>query len=496
MSIKVKLYMSYLAMAVVPLILLTLFMLILIFAAGNQDLREITDAKRNESFNQAMIYGELLYVLREQPERLDEVAYLSEMQRKLSEQWAGMLLIKAGAVQTVSPFLQELSPNANWQGIVDESKEVLFLDLFRFQSERVPFQYADGAEGLVVIYYRSEPVPIFWHPLTLAAGLLFVCLTSLLLTYFVSRSIIRPIRALRSAVLRIKDGDLSDELPSPRSKFGKQRKQNEIAQLAAAFEDMRVRLKQSIDQSLQYEENRKLLLSHISHDLKTPISAIKGYVEGIMDGIANTDEKRSRYMETIYRKASDMDQLIDELFLFSKLDLHKVAYDFKRVDMNRYMKHLAEEQRFDLEKSGVRLIYEQQTQEPLIVAADPDKLYRVFINMLDNSVKYMLHNDEGRERQVRLSIGRERQAAIITIEDNGPGIDPQDLPYIFEGFYRAEQSRNSESGGSGLGLAIVQQMISGHGGEVWAENKQDGGARFCIRLPLAADAESEGGEDT
>ncbi|MCR2805103.1 sensor histidine kinase [Paenibacillus soyae] len=491
MSIKVKLYMSYLAMAIVPVILLCLFMLFLFFAGNEQDLREFTEAQKNESFNQAIVYGELLYVLREQQEKMDDPAYLSGLQEKLSMQWAGILLTRDGIVSEISPFLEGMSADEDWQHVVDEGKNELFLDLYRFKSQRIPFVYTDGSEGEAIIYYRSEPVPIFWHPLSIAASLLFVGLTSLLLTYFVSRSIIRPIRSLRAAALRIKDGDLSYEFQEELTR--KAAKQNEISQLASAFEEMRIRLKQSIDQSLQYEENRKLLLSHISHDLKTPISAIKGYVEGIMDGIANTDEKRIRYMETIYRKASDMDQLIDELFLFSKLDLHKVAYDFKLVDMIKYMNHLAEEQRFDMEKAGVRLQFEVVADEPLLVAADPDKLYRVFTNMLDNSVKYMLDDGGNSDHLVLLRVGKENGFAKIEIEDTGPGIDPSDLPHIFEGFYRAEQSRNSETGGSGLGLAIVSQIVSGHGGEVWAENKADGGARFCIKLPLAAEEESEGG---
>ena len=490
MSIKVRLYMSYLAMAIVPVILMIFFLLFLFLAGDKQDWREFREAQRNESFNQAIVYGELLYVLREQQVKMDDPAYLNELQEKLSEQWAGMLLTRNGVVIGVSPFLKRLSPDTNWQEIVDKAKDELFLELYQFKSNRVPFSFTDGSEGEAIIYYRSEPVPIFWHPLSLAAGLLFVCLTSLLLTYFVSRGIIRPIRSLRSAALRIKDGDLTHELYMEQK--DKCRKQDEIAQLASAFEEMRIRLKQSIDQSLQYEENRKLLLSHISHDLKTPISAIKGYVEGIRDGIANTDEKRSRYMQTIYRKAPDMDQLIDELFLFSKLDLHKVAFDFKSVDMNKYVAHLAEEQRFDLEKSGVRLRLEAGTDEPLTVAADPDKLYRVFTNMLGNSVKYMLQSGEEREHLVSLRVSKEGGFAKIEIEDTGPGIDPADLPHIFDGFYRAEQSRNSETGGSGLGLAIVKKIVNGHGGEVWAENKLDGGARFRIMLPLIT--ESEGGE--
>ncbi|RIX51741.1 sensor histidine kinase [Paenibacillus nanensis] len=490
MSIKIKLYMSYLAMAIVPVILLMLFMLFLFFAGNNQDLREFTEAQKNESFNQAIIYGELLYVLRDESEKMEDPAYISGMQQRLSEQWAGFLLTKDGVITDVSPFLNELSPDEDWQRIADEERDELRLKHYRFKSKAIAFPFKDGSEGELLLYYRLEPVPIFWHRVTMAAGLIIVCLTGLLLTYFVSRSIIRPIRSLRAAALKIKDGDLSQELRPQKPVGGGN--QNEIDQLSAAFEEMRIRLKHSIEQSLQYEDNRKMLLSHISHDLKTPISAIKGYVEGIMDGIANTEEKRQRYMQTIYRKASDMDQLIDELFLFSKLDMHKVVFDFKTVDIARYLEYLLDEQRFEMEKSDVKLLFQDASEGPMLAAVDPDKLYRVFTNMLNNSVKYMLHDGAPREHQVTVKVRKEKDFAKIEIEDTGPGIDAEDLPYIFDGFYRAEQSRNSETGGSGLGLAIVKQIVEGHGGIVWAENRNSGGARFCIKLPLMS--ENQGGD--
>ncbi|WP_259391546.1 cell wall metabolism sensor histidine kinase WalK [Paenibacillus sp. 1011MAR3C5] len=481
MSIKVKLYMSYLAMAFVPVILLMLFMLFIFFAGEKQDLREFTEAKQNESFNQAIIYGELSYVIREDTAKLENDIFVQGLQERLKEQWAGFVLTRSGEVTEVSPFLQDLSPDEDWKALADQPPEQMSFRLYRFTSHEIGFAYPDGSPGTMVLFHRTEPVPIFWHPLTLLAGLLFVCLTSLLLTYFVSRSIIRPIQSLRTAALRIKEGDLTHELRTKKTKLGKQ---NEVVQLGSAFEEMRIRLKHSIEQSLQYEDNRKQLLSHISHDLKTPISAIKGYVEGILDGIANTDEKRVRYMHTIYRKATDMDQLIDELFLFSKLDLQKVAYDFKIVDIGRYVEDFMDEQRFDLEKAGVALKFEDLSEGGLRVAADPDKLNRVFTNILNNCVKYMQQDHADREDVITVRIRREEEYAIIMIDDTGPGIDQADLPHIFDGFYRAEQSRNSETGGSGLGLAIVKQMTEGHGGFVWAENLPEGGARFCIKLPL------------
>lgn len=486
MSIRLKLYMSYLAMAVVPVIVLILFIVLLFIGSGKQDIRDLTEAKRNENFNQALVYGELTYVLREDTGQMQNPVFLSDLQQRLSEQWAGLIISKNGVVTEVSPFLKSLAEHEDWQKLADDPQEKLFFQLYRFTSHELAFTYPDGAAGKVLLLYRTEQIPFFWHPLTMVLSLVSILLTSLLLTYYVSRSIIKPLQSLRTAAIQIKDGNLAQPLVPKRKKKGLTRRPHgdEVAQLGEAFEEMRARLKQSIDQSLQYEENRKLLLSHISHDLKTPISAIKGYVEGIMDGIANTDEKRDRYMGTIYRKASEMDHLIDELFLFSKLDLQRVAYDFKRVDIARYVDDYLEEQRFELEKYNIRLMVNNKALHAgLQVAADPDKLNRVFANILTNGIKYMNLQPAQEALCITVTVGESGGDVLIAFEDTGPGIDEADLPHIFDGFYRAEQSRNSETGGSGLGLTIVKQIVEGHGGTVWAENAATGGARFCLKLP-------------
>jgi len=483
LSIRVKLYMSYLAMVFVPIILMSAFMIFIFYAGGVEDVRHYYEREDKEPYQQALVYGELSYVLRNDAGELEKKQYAAEIQERLGELWAGLLISRDGKITSVAPFLEQAAPNENWQQLLEQPPATVTFNSYRFETSTVDFAYPDGGEGRAVLLRRNDTVPIYWRPVGTAFSLAFIGLTSLLLTYFVSRSIIRPIKKLEAAALQIKDGDLSHKVEATTK--------GEIGQLSIAFEDMRVRLKQSIDQSLQYEENRKMLLSHISHDLKTPISAIKGYVEGIMDGIANTEEKRSRYMETIYRKAADMDQLIDELFLFSKLDLQTVAFDFKVIDIIRYLEHFLDEQRFDLEKSGVRLLYREQA-EPIMIAADPDKLSRVLTNILNNCVKYMGQHSELVAKDITVRVKELEQHALVEIEDSGPGIDKDDLPYIFDRFYRAEQSRNSETGGSGLGLAIVKQIIEGHGGVVWAENAEHGGARFCLKLPKSIPVKTVG----
>ncbi|OBZ16964.1 hypothetical protein A7975_03450 [Bacillus sp. FJAT-26390] len=467
--------MSYLAMIFVPLIIMLVFVVFVFYARGEEDVRQYFENERKEPYQQALVFGELSYVLKNDSGQLEKEKYLTDIQERLGELWAGLLISKDGQIISIAPFLENLDLGQNWQKLLDLPPETVTFHSFRFETNVMHFVYPDGSEGKVVLFRRKNTVPIHWRPASNVLGLALIGLTSLLLTYFVSRSIIRPIKKLEAAALQIKDGDLSHKVEATTK--------GEIGQLSIAFEEMRVRLQQSIDQSLQYEENRKMLLSHISHDLKTPISAIKGYVEGIMDGIANTDDMRKRYMETIYLKATDMDQLIDELFLFSKLDLQTVAFDFKVIDIGRYMAHFLEEQRFDLDKSGVKLLYSEDDAKSILIAADPDKLSRVLTNVLNNCVKYMGQESELADKEIKVRVKEQGQYALVEIEDTGPGIDAEDLPYIFDRFYRAEQSRNSETGGSGLGLAIVKQIIEGHGGVVWAENAEHGGARFCLKLP-------------
>jgi len=293
-----------------------------------------------------------------------------------------------------------------------------------------------------------------------------------LLNYLVSRSIINPITALREGAERIKSGDLDFEITS--------RSNDEIGQLNRSFEEMRVKLKESVKLQLQYEENRKELLSNISHDLKTPMTSIIGYVEGIKDGVANTEEKMDKYLTTIYTKAKDMDLLIDELFLFSKLDLKKIPFQMESVNLHQYMHDYVEDASFDFIARDIHIQY-ISAGSALFAMADRDKLRRVLSNLLSNSEKYM----DKPYKQVIISLHEQVDDALIQVTDNGMGIDPTALPYIFDRFYRAEPSRNSQTGGSGLGLAIAKQIVLEMGGDIWAKSELTKGTSIFISLKKA-----------
>lgn len=297
--------------------------------------------------------------------------------------------------------------------------------------------------------------------------LIFVCAA---LTLWVYRSVLRPLSKLQEATRKIRDGNLDFTLDIEED--------DEIGELCQDFEEMRIRLKESAEQKIQYDNENKELISNISHDLKTPITAIKGYVEGILDGVASSPEKLDKYIRTIYNKANDMDRLIDELTFYSKIDTNKIPYTFSRINVNGYFRDCAEEVGLDMESRGIELGYFNYVNEDVEVIADAEQMKRVINNIISNSVKY-LDKPKG---IINIRIKDVGDFIQVEIEDNGKGIAAKDLPYIFDRFYRTDSSRNSSKGGSGIGLSIVKKIIEDHGGRIWATSKEGIGTEMHFVL--------------
>ena len=311
---------------------------------------------------------------------------------------------------------------------------------------------------LFMVYRMDEFAPevktmVAQLMITAVLMLMFICGS---LTIWVYRSILRPLSKLQEATRKIRDGNLDFTLD----------------------EEMRIRLKESAEQKIQYDNENKELISNISHDLKTPITAIKGYVEGILDGVASSPEKLEKYIRTIYNKANDMDRLIDELTFYSKIDTNKIPYTFNKINVNSYFRDCAEEVGLDMESRGIELGYFNYVNEDVEVIADAEQMKRVINNIISNSVKY-LDKPKG---IINIRIKDVGDFIQVEIEDNGRGIATKDLPYIFDRFYRTDSSRNSSKGGSGIGLSIVKKIIEDHGGRIWATSKEGIGTEMHFVL--------------
>ena len=288
-------------------------------------------------------------------------------------------------------------------------------------------------------------------------------LTGLTITAWIYRGIVTPIRKLEDATQKIKEGNLDFTVDAEGN--------DEIGELCQNFESMRKRLKESAEEKLEAEKENRVLISNISHDLKTPITAIKGYVEGIMDGVADTPEKIDRYIRTIYSKVNDMDRLINELTLYSKIDTNRIPYNFNKINVLDYFNDCVEEIGLELEAEHIGLSYYNYAADDSLIIADPEQLKRVIDNIIGNSVKYM-DKEPGR---INIRIKDVGDFIQVEIEDNGKGVAQKDLPYIFDRFYRTDASRNSATGGSGIGLSIVKKIIEDHGGKIWATSKESTG---------------------
>ena len=218
-----------------------------------------------------------------------------------------------------------------------------------------------------------------------------------------------------------------------------------------------------------------MLVSSISHDLKTPITSIKGYVNGILDGVANTPEKAERYLKTIYSKATQMDIMINDLLLYSKLDLSQLPFNFENTDIMDYFKYCIHESAPELEKSNIEICLENNLDGLKYVKIDRERLMRVILNIIDNSRKYM----DKEQGKITIILRETNSSIIIEIRDNGSGIDENDVNKIFDRFYRADAAR-SEANGSGLGLAIAKQIVEGHGGTIWAVSHENEGTSILM----------------
>ena len=304
----------------------------------------------------------------------------------------------------------------------------------------------------------SSQVKLMAKDMILTATIILV-FTALSVGLWIYRSIAVPLVKLKKATQNIKEGNLDFVLEVE----GK----DEFSQLCQDFEEMRKRLKESTEEKILMDKENKELISNISHDLKTPITAVKGYVEGIMDGVADTPEKMNRYVRTIYNKTNEMDHLINELTFYSKIDTNRIPYTFSKLNVEDYFSDCAEELGLEMETRGIELVYANYVEKDVQVIADGEQIRRVIHNIVSNAIKYM----EKPKGIIQLRVKDVGDFIQVEIEDNGKGIAAKDLPYIFDRFYRTDVSRNSSKGGSGIGLSIVKKIMEDHGGKVWATSR-------------------------
>lgn len=351
------------------------------------------------------------------------------------------------------------------------------------QAKHVQESSSQASDSSQMVYDISLPqssssqVKLMAKDMILTATIILV-FTALSVGLWIYRSIAVPLVKLKKATKNIKEGNLDFVLEVEGN--------DEFSQLCQDFEEMRKRLKESTEEKILMDKENKELISNISHDLKTPITAVKGYVEGIMDGVADTPEKMDRYIKTVYTKANDMNRLINELTYYSGIDSNRIPYNFHRINLAEFFLDCVEDVGLDLESKNIELNYSNLVDPDTRIIADPEQLKKVINNIIGNSIKYM---DKPRG-VINIRILDEVDSVRVEIEDNGKGIEAKNLGNIFERFYRTDASRNSAMGGSGIGLSIVKKIIEDHGGYIWATSREGEGTclHFVIRKYKEAEA--------
>lgn len=310
----------------------------------------------------------------------------------------------------------------------------------------------------------------------LITGFIIVVLLKEMISFGVSRriysKILLPIETLKGAVFQVSQGNYGVQVDNQAVA--------EISELIEAFNQMSARLKESEVLKQKYEVNRRELIASISHDLKTPITSINGFTDGILDGVANSPEKQEAYVRIIQKNARYMNRLIDDLLLYSKLDLHKLNFEYAPLPFGAYITELFSELKLENEENGVAMSLENHLSDDVTLSLDSRHFTRAVRNIVANA----LTHGKSESPRITFELSGNDQSLVLCIQDNGPGIPADQLPHIFDRFYRADCARNFASGSSGLGLAIAREIVQAHMGTITAESASGQGARLCISLPV------------
>lgn len=333
-------------------------------------------------------------------------------------------------------------------------------------STRIGLVYGPTGEVTGLFAIEQSGVDPFSYVLilTIIGG---ITLAMLLAVWWVGRSINQPIKALAQAVKAVSKEELDFAVPTSRIR--------EVNQLATAFASMRDGLRESIMSQASMDEERRLLIAGIAHDLRTPLSSVRGYLEGLRDGIARTPERMERYVAVALEKTAHLERMIADLFAFAQAEYLEQQPKREAVALGALLQEAADGMAPRAATAGVSVQVDLPEPEQ-VIQADRAMLIRVIENLLENGVR---HTPSG--GSVTVGYRAESGGTKLWVTDTGPGIPAGDLERIFEPLYRGDEARGTKTGGAGLGLAIARRFVEAHGGRIWATN--DGGARFTIWLP-------------
>lgn len=288
------------------------------------------------------------------------------------------------------------------------------------------------------------------------------------MTYIVSRKMSQPLLQMENVARRMAMGDLDARAEA--------RTDDEIGSLARTLNELGDELK-------RYRDTRSEFFANISHELRTPITYLEGYSQVLSEGLIESEEEMKQYLQIIRDEARRMKRLVDDLFELSRMEEGKLSINEEWVDLSEVLWRVGNRIGPGAAAKGLELDLDIGTDVPL-VRGDGNRMEQIFLNLLDNAVRY---TNQGK---IRVRLGRDHSQVVAQISDTGVGIPREELPYVFERFYRVEKSRSREFGGTGLGLAIVKKLVELQNGQIEVESEVNRGTTFTVRFPIVAEAES------
>lgn len=355
------------------------------------------------------------------------------------------LVINVGVIKIYAEYVEEELRTSAEKIVNEDELHDLVEDFTIHKNEFILLFLADGVLCIAVLVIMSQ---IFTGNLV--------------------KHIMEPLDELAAGAKRIRENDLTEDINYSGD--------IEFENVCDTFNKMQKHILREQEKNRKYEKARTDMIAGISHDLRTPLTAIRGTIKGLMDGIASTPEKQDRFLETAYRRTGEMDLLLNQLFYLSKIETGNMPITLRKIEISSFIKNYVQAKQ-GLMETGKEELVEETKEITAEVAVDPEQLQRIFDNLLENSRKY------GEKVPLKMKIGLRKTPGgiLIRFSDNGVGVPENKLPYVFDEFYRVDESRNKKEG-NGLGLYIVKYLIEAMGGTVWAENED--GFVVSMELPL------------
>ncbi|MDR3332846.1 MAG: HAMP domain-containing histidine kinase [Synergistaceae bacterium] len=473
MNIRRRLFISHILMVVIPLVVS-----LVVFHGGLHLFVTLNEPRDDRGRGDVRNFLEYSAQLQSRAEKWRESPNIDEMTKEANEfneqhrAYGPVLLIYRGETPVVDkkidagePFVDLVAEQGGQGTFLGRSSahvedvgdyRVILLDESRFN--RRPRSYRD--------------VMFMGGIVSLVLSVFIILVTNRFLTQFVFSKILRAMDTLTGGVLQLRDGNLGFRI--------NYRENDEFKPICEDFNKMASRLLESESARQQDEQSRKELIAGISHDLRTPLTSIKAYVEGIERGVASTPEAQKRYIDTIKNKADDLERIIESLFLFSKLDTGEFPYRMERTEIYSVVREIIDEASEEYANRGLEISLRRDCRD-IFVNIDAAQMRNVLINVFENSVKYGRTNGG----HLNVTLSEDGENAVIALSDDGPGVPADALDKLFDVFFRIDGSRSNPGHGSGLGLAISAKVVKAFGGSITAANAAEGGLSLTVRLPMA-----------